>query len=75
MRIIIKNIVSDKLGVVESEVVETAHLTNDLGAGSLDSIELIMMIEKEFDINLPDDECEKVGTVGDAINLIMNKLK
>lgn len=71
---IIKTLISDKLGVDESEVVDDAHLTNDLGADSLDSVELLMLVEKEFGITLPDDECEKVSTVGDAIRLVKSKL-
>ncbi len=72
---ITKNIISDKFGVDESEVIELAHITNDLGADSLDCVELIMSMEKEFNVNLADDECERINTVGDAINLIMSKLK
>ena len=64
-----KNIV-DKLGVEESEVVATASFTNDLGADSLDTVELIMEFEKEFGISIPDDQAEKIQTVGDAISYI-----
>ncbi len=70
---VIKILISDKLGVDESEVVDDAHLTNDLGADSLDTVELIMLVEKEFGITLADDECEKVNTVGDAIRLVKSK--
>ncbi len=60
-------IIVDKLGVDEKEVVATASFTNDLGADSLDTVELIMEFEKEFNINIPDDQAEKISTVGDAI--------
>ncbi|MFV0538937.1 MAG: acyl carrier protein, partial [Dysgonomonas sp.] len=60
----------DKLGVEESEVTETASFTNDLGADSLDTVELIMEFEKEFGISIPDDQTEKIATVGDAVSYI-----
>jgi len=63
----VKAIIVDKLGVDESEVVPTASFTNDLGADSLDTVELIMEFEKEFDLAIPDDEAEKISTVGEAI--------
>lgn len=63
----VKSIIVDKLGVEESEVTETASFTNDLGADSLDTVELIMEFEKEFNISIPDDQAEKISTVGDAI--------
>lgn len=63
----VKAIIVDKLGVDESEVTDEASFTNDLGADSLDTVELIMELEKEFDIQIPDDEAEKIATVGDAI--------
>ena len=66
----VKRIIVDKLGVDESEVVNEASFTNDLGADSLDTVELIMELEKEFDISIPDDQAEGIGTVGDAINYI-----
>ena len=66
----VKAIIVDKLGVDEAEVVPTASFTNDLGADSLDTVELIMEFEKEFNINIPDDQAEKIATVGDAINYI-----
>ena len=62
----VKAIIVDKLGVEESEVTETASFTNDLGADSLDTVELIMEFEKEFGISIPDDQAEKIGTVQDA---------
>ena len=66
----VKAIIVDKLGVDEAEVVSTASFTNDLGADSLDTVELIMEFEKEFGINIPDDQAEKITTVGDAISYI-----
>ncbi|HIY87367.1 acyl carrier protein [Bacteroides sp. ET71] len=66
----VKAIIVDKLGVEESEVKNEASFTNDLGADSLDTVELIMEFEKEFGISIPDDQAEKIATVGDAINYI-----
>ncbi|HHT21844.1 MAG TPA: acyl carrier protein [Bacteroidales bacterium] len=63
----VKAIIVDKLGVDEADVVETASFTNDLGADSLDTVELIMEFEKEFGISIPDEEAQKISTVGDAI--------
>ena len=66
----VKEIIVDKLGVDESEVTPEASFTNDLGADSLDTVELIMEFEKEFNIGIPDDQAENIGTVGDAIKYI-----
>tara|TARA_E500000331_G_scaffold358211_1_gene423417 strand:+ start:5835 stop:6068 length:234 start_codon:yes stop_codon:yes gene_type:complete len=66
----VKAIIIDKLGVDESEVTNNASFTNDLGADSLDTVELIMELEKEFDIQIPDDEAEGIATVGDAIKFV-----
>ena len=66
----VKAIIVDKLGVDEKEVTPTASFTNDLGADSLDTVELIMEFEKEFNIAIPDEQAEKIGTVGDAIAYI-----
>ena len=66
----VKNIIVDKLSVEESEVTNEASFTNDLGADSLDTVELIMEFEKEFGISIPDDQAEKIQTVGDAISYI-----
>ena len=66
----VKAIIVDKLGVDEAEVVATASFTNDLGADSLDTVELIMEFKKECGINIPDDQAEKITTVGDAISYI-----
>ena len=63
-------IIVDKLGVKESEVVPEASFTNHLGADSLDTVELIMEFEKAFDIQIPDEDAEKIATVGDAISYI-----
>ena len=63
----VKAIIVDKLGVDEADVVETASFTNDLGADSLDTVELIMEFEKEFGVSIPDEEAQKITTVGDAI--------
>jgi len=64
------SIIVDKLGVEEKEVTLAASFTNDLGADSLDTVELIMEFEKEFNIAIPDDQAEKIATVGDAITYI-----
>ena len=66
----VKAIIVDKLGVDESEVTTEASFTNDLGADSLDTVELIMEFEKEFDIQIPDDQAENIATVGQAIQFI-----
>lgn len=69
------SIIVDKLGVEESEVTLTASFTNDLGADSLDTVELIMEFEKEFNIAIPDDQAEKIATVGDAVSYIEGNAK
>ncbi|MCC5920905.1 MAG: acyl carrier protein [Cyclobacteriaceae bacterium] len=66
----VTNIIVDKLGVEESEVKPEASFTNDLGADSLDTVELIMEFEKEFDIQIPDDQAEQIATVGQAISYL-----
>ena len=66
----VKAIIVDKLGVDENQVTETAVFTTDLGADSLDTVELIMEFEKEFGINIADDQAEGIATVGDAIAYI-----
>ena len=66
----VKAIIVDKLGVDENEVVSDASFTNDLGADSLDTVELIMEFEKEFDIQIPDDQAENIVSVGQAIEFI-----
>ena len=71
----VKAIIVDKLGVEESEVTPEASFTNDLGADSLDTVELIMEFEKEFNIAIPDDQAEKIATVGNAISYIEENTK
>ena len=66
----VKAIIVDKLSVEETEVTNEASFTNDLGADSLDTVELIMEFEKEFGISIPDDQAENITTVGDAIAYI-----
>jgi acyl carrier protein len=69
----VKSIIVDKLGVDESEVTADANFTNDLGADSLDTVELIMEFEKEFDLSIPDEDAENIATVGDAVKYIQGK--
>jgi acyl carrier protein len=69
----VTSIIVDKLGVDESDVNRDSSFTNDLGADSLDTVELIMEFEKEFDITIPDEEAEKIATVGDAIDFLESK--
>lgn len=71
----VKSIIVDRLGVDESEVTEKAGFTTDLGADSLDTVELIMEFEKEFNIAIPDDQSESISTVGDAIKYIEDNVK
>ena len=66
----VKAIIVDKLGVSEAEVTLEASFTNDLGADSLDTVEIIMEFEKEFDIQIPDDQAENISTVGEAVSHI-----
>lgn len=66
----VKQIIVDRLGVDASEVTPEASFTNDLGADSLDTVELIMEFEKEFDTSIPDEEAEKIQTVGQAVAYI-----
>lgn len=68
----VKEIIVDKLTVDENEVTPQAEFNKDLGADSLDTVELIMEFEKEFGVSIPDDQAEKIGTVGDAISYIEN---
>ncbi len=70
----VKKIIVDKLGVDESEVTNEASFTNDLGADSLDTVELIMEFEKEFDLSIPDEQAEKIQTVGLAIEYVETNL-
>jgi acyl carrier protein len=66
----VKQLIVEKLGVEETEVTPEASFTNDLGADSLDTVELIMELEKELDISIPDEQAEKIQTVGQAIEYI-----
>ena len=68
----VKAIIVDKRGVDEKDVTLEASFTNDLGADSLDTVELIMELEKEFGVQIPDEEAEKIVTVGDAVKFIEN---
>ncbi|MDR0537024.1 MAG: acyl carrier protein [Tannerellaceae bacterium] len=71
----VKAIIVDKLSIEETEITNEASFTNDLGADSLDTVELIMEFEREFDISIPDDQAEKIVTVGDAIAYVENHAK
>ncbi len=71
----VKDIIVDKLGVDASAVTMEASFTTDLGADSLDTVELIMELEKEFNVQIPDEEAEKIATVGDAVRFIENVQK
>lgn len=71
----VKAIIVEKLGVEESQVVESASFSNDLGADSLDTVEMIMDFEKEFGISIPEEEAENITTVGDAIAFIEKNVK
>ncbi len=71
----VKAIIVDKLGVDEGEVTNDASFTNDLGADSLDTVELIMEFEKEFNIAIPDETAEQIATVGEAISYIEENSK
>jgi acyl carrier protein len=71
----VKEIIIEKLGVDESEVSTEASFTNDLGADSLDTVELIMEFEKEFDISIPDEQAENIQTVGQAVSYLEEQLQ
>ena len=66
----VKAIIVEKLGVDEADISDDASFTNDLGADSLDTVELIMEFEKEFDMTIPDEDAEQIGTVGDAVRYV-----
>lgn len=70
----VKEIIVDKLGVEPSEVTESANFTNDLGADSLDTVELLMEFEKVFGVKIPDEETNTIATVKDAIDKVAEKL-
>jgi acyl carrier protein len=71
----VKKVVVEQLGVSESEVVKEASFVDDLGADSLDTVELVMALEEAFGMEIPDEEAEKIKTVGDTINYIMQHAK
>ena len=71
----VKEIIVDKLGVEESQITAEASFTNDLGADSLDIVELVMGFESEFGISIPDEDAEKIGTVGDAFSYLKEKVE
>ncbi|MBM3410565.1 MAG: acyl carrier protein [Bacteroidetes bacterium] len=71
----VRSIIVEKLGVDENEVTLEASFTNDLGADSLDTVELIMEFEKEFNISIPDDQAESITTVGQAISYLESNVK
>ena len=71
----VKSIIVEKLGVEASEVTPEASFTNDLGADSLDTVELIMEFEKEFSVSIPDDQAENIQTVGQAITYLEENAK
>lgn len=71
----VKDLIADKLGIEKKDITLESDFTNDLGADSLDKVELIMEIDKEFSIAIPDDEMEGIKTVQDAVTLIEKKLK
>ncbi len=70
----VKDLIAESLGVNPQEVAPNASFIDDLGADSLDIVELVMAIEKEFDIEIPDEDAEKISTVGDAIDYITSKV-
>lgn len=69
----VKEIIVNKLGVDEAQITPQASFTNDLGADSLDTVELVMEFEKAFNLTIPDEDAEKIATVGDAIAYIKSK--
>ena len=70
----VKQIIVNKLGVEESQITDTASFTNDLGADSLDTVELVMEFEKAFNLTIADEDAEKIGTVNDAVKYISEKI-
>jgi len=69
----VKEIIVEQLGVEESQVTERAKFVEDLGADSLDTVELVMALEEEFSLEIPDEDAEKIASVGDAISYIQEK--
>lgn len=70
----VKQIIINKLGVEESQITDSASFANDLGADSLDTVELVMEFEKVFNLTIPDEDAEKIGTVGDAITYVQSHI-
>ncbi len=70
----VKEIIVNKLGVSEDQIKPSAHFIDDLGADSLDTVELIMALEEEFDLDIPDEDAEKLSTVGSAVDYIEKRL-
>jgi acyl carrier protein len=70
----VKEIIMDKLGVEDSQITPEASFTNDLGADSLDIVELVMGFESSFNVSIPDEDAEKITTVGDAVKYLKEKL-
>ncbi len=70
----VKDIIAEELGVEREKLTNEASFMEDLGADSLDTVELVMAFEKEFDIDIPDEEAEKLKTVGDALNYLQEKM-
>ncbi len=71
----VKEIIMNKLGVEATQVTTEASFTNDLGADSLDTVELVMEFEKAFNLQIPDEDAEKISTVGDAVKYLTEKAK
>jgi acyl carrier protein len=71
----VKEIIMNKLGVEAAQVTLEASFTNDLGADSLDTVELVMEFEKAFNLQIPDEDAEKISTVGDAVKYLSAKVK
>jgi acyl carrier protein len=71
----VKKIVADQMGVQESEISRETHFVNDLNADSLDTVELVMELEEEFELSIPDEEAEKIQTIGQAIDYIKSHLE
>lgn len=71
----VRELVADKLSISEEQVTESASFVEDLGADSLDTVELVMALEETFGLSIPDDEAEKISTVGKAVDYIASRLK
>lgn len=71
----VREVVADKLSISEEQVTENASFVEDLGADSLDTVELVMALEEKFGLDIPDEEAEKLSTVGKAVDYIMSRLK